>query len=194
MSAEAQQLVDTGYKATQAALKIINDLLNAAQIEEGRFGFQFQDVNLVEFLDKILAEVLTIAQEYKISVYFDRPPEKEVLVNADPSRLAMVVSNLVDNAIRYNVPGGEVTVGLETKDGQAQVSVKDTGVGIKEEDLNKLFGKFFRGENIQKSVPTGSGLGLYIVKNIIEAHKGKVWAESVPNRGSKFYFTLPLKS
>ncbi len=193
LDTEAQQLIDTGYKAVQAALKIINDLLNAAQIEEGRFGFQFQDVNLVEFLDQVLAGALPAAKESKINIYFDRPEENEVIISADSNRLAMAVTNLIDNAIKYNVSGGEVTVKLEVKDSQAQVSVKDTGVGVKEEDIAKLFSKFFRGENIKKTVPTGSGLGLYIAKNIIEAHKGKVWVESVPNRGSTFYFSIPLK-
>jgi len=185
-------LLTSGAKASEVLLKIINDLLNVSQIEEGRFGYQFQEIDLVEFLDKLLAEFLPIAKEAKINLYFDRPLEKAV-VSADPARLGMAIANLLDNAIKYNVDNGEVIVKLETKDGQALVSIKDTGVGITKDNLEKLFTKFFRGENIQRTVPTGSGLGLYITKNIIEAHKGKIWAESVPNRGSTFYFTLPLK-
>ena len=193
LTENAKGLIDTGVKASQVLLKIINDLLNVAQIEEGRFGYQFQEIDLVEFLDKLLADFLPIAKEAKINLFFDRPPEK-VSVAADPARLAMAVSNLIDNALKYNVVNGEVIVKLEAKDGQALVSIKDTGVGITKDNLEKLFTKFFRGENVQRAASTGSGLGLFITKNIIEAHKGKVWAESVPNRGSTFYFSIPLKN
>src|SRR3989344_4833163 len=100
-------MVNVGYKASQNLLKIINDLLNVSQLEEGKFGYQFQKINLVEFLDKLLSDALIVAKEYKVNVYFERPQEKEMLVSADPTRLGLAFSNLIDNAIKYNVEAGQ---------------------------------------------------------------------------------------
>jgi len=105
----------------------------------------------------------------------------------------MVLFNILDNALRYNIQNGEVVVAVERLSGQpfVQVSVKDTGVGIPAGEMKKLFGKFFRAENVVKMVPEGSGLGLNIAKNIIKRHGGQIWAESEIGRGSTFYFTIP---
>lgn len=188
----SKEAVGIGYKTSQGLLKTINDLLNVAQLEEGKFGYQFQNVNLVEFLDKLLADALLIAKEYKVNLYFERPAEKEIAVSVDSQKLGLAVSNLVDNAIKYNVPNGQVTVSVIKKDDAVEISVKDTGVGIPEEDLPNLFTKFFRAKNVAKFSVSGSGLGLYLVKNIIKEHGGDVWVESVIDRGSTFYFTLPF--
>ncbi len=105
----------------------------------------------------------------------------------------MVFSNLIETAIKYNVENGEVIVGVERVEGQphVKVSVKDTGIGIPADQMDKLFTKFFRAENVVKVVTDGTGLGLYIVKNIVKRHGGEIWAESEINRGSTFSFTLP---
>lgn len=194
LGASSRELITVGYKASRNLAKVINDLLNVTQIEEGKFGFQFQEVDLVGFLDKLLAEATIVAKVYQVSVYFEHSQDKEVRVFIDPTLLGSAISNLIDNAIKYNVPNGQVTVIIEREDGVVQVAVKDTGVGIPEEDLPKLFTRFFRATNVAKFSVDGSGLGLYIVKNIITEHGGKIWAESVLNRGSTFYFTLPIKS
>jgi signal transduction histidine kinase len=188
----AKEMIVAGYQASQNLLKIVNDLLNVAQVEEGRFGYQLQESNLVEFLDKLLLEALPVAKQYGIALYFERPPEAKLMVSIDRAKLALVVSNLVDNAIKYNVPDGQIVVTLAKKDNMAEVAVKDTGVGIAKEDLPQLFTKFFRSKTTAKLSIVGSGLGLYLAKNIITEHKGKIWVESVIDRGSTFYFTLPL--
>ncbi len=193
LNVSSREAVNIGYKTSQGLLKIINDLLNVAQLEEGRFDYQFQNINLIDFLDKLLAEASPIAGEYKVNLYFERPPEKEITVSADSAKLGLAISNLIDNAIKYNVSGGRITVGVSKKNNSVQVSVKDTGIGISEDDLPNLFSKFFRAKNVEKFVVGGSGLGLYLVKNIIEEHGGNVWVESVLDRGSTFYFTLPLE-
>jgi len=194
LGANSKELVTVGHKAAKNLSKVVNDLLNVTQIEEGKFGYQFQEINLIEFLDKLLAEATPVAKAYQVSVYFKRPQDQEVKVFVDPVRLGLAISNLVDNAIKYNIPNGQVTVTVGKKDGVVEVAVQDTGVGIPEEDLSKLFTKFFRSTNVAKFSVEGSGLGLYIVKNIIAEHGGKIWAESVINRGSTFYFTLPIKA
>ena len=190
-----KELVITGGQAANKLLETVDGLLNVAKIEEGKFGYQFEQINLAEFLEKLLQQSLVIAQEYKVNVYFDKPKE-EISLMADSQKLGVVVATLIDNAIKYNVPNGQVVVKLERLVDQpfVQVSVKDTGVGIPPEEIDKLFTKFFRAKNVLQFKTEGSGLGLYIAKNIVKRHGGEIWAESVLNRGSTFYFTLPTDS
>ncbi|MBI2623317.1 MAG: PAS domain-containing protein [Candidatus Liptonbacteria bacterium] len=185
-------LIDGAFEGSETLLKIIDDLLGIAKIEEGRFGYAFVNVDLVAFLDKLLGQILPAASHAGVSLYFNKPEKVFPPVIADPQKLAMAVSNLVENAIRYNVKNGTVTVGLAevTNEPFVEVAVKDTGIGIPPEDVKKLFTKFFRADNALKLQTEGSGLGLFIVKNIVQAHGGKIWAESELERGTTFHFTL----
>lgn len=192
ISLESQETIRIGSLAGKSLLKIIDDLLNIAQIEKGGLDYNFQQINLIEFLDKLLAEADAIAKEYNVKVYLERP-SNNILVWADAAKLSIAVSNLIDNAIKYNIANGEVAVRIEAMGDFFQVSVKDNGIGITESELKNLFNKFFRGANIAQTKVAGSGLGLYIAKKIIERHGGKIWAESVVNRGTTFYFTLPTE-
>jgi signal transduction histidine kinase len=139
----------------------------------------------------LLSEEQSVASSYKINLYFDRPKD-EINLYFDPEKLALAITNLVDNAIKYNVPNGSVTVSVKRLPNEPfiLVSVKDTGLGIPSEAMDKLFTKFFRAENAVKFSTEGSGLGLYLVKNIINRHGGRIWAESEVNRGTTFYFTI----
>ena len=133
-----------------------------------------------------------MAKAYNVSVFFEKP-DQPIIVTFDEQKLGIAISNLIDNALKYNVPKGSVTVNLRLVLNQpyAEVSIKDTGVGIPPEDIKKLFTKFFRAENVMQFETEGSGLGLFVVKNIIERHGGKIWVESELNRGTTFHFTLP---
>ena len=128
-------------------------------------------------------------------VRFAPPADGPYEVTVDIQKLGISVSNLIDNAIRYNVPNGEVIITIERQSPKkmALVTVRDMGVGMSPEVLERLFTKFFRAENVKKFRPDGSGLGLYIAKNIIAAHGGEIWAQSELGKGSVFYFTLPLE-
>ncbi len=188
-----KEVVTSGLTASQKLLKIVNDLLDVAKIEEGRFGYEFDNANLVEFLAGILENANIVAKQYGVSLYFDRGGESSLVVHIDASKLGLALSNLIDNAIKYNVKNGSVTVSLARVPNQpyVQVSIEDTGVGIPPEAMQKLFTKFFRAENVMKFQTEGSGLGLYITKNIINRHGGTIWAESTLGRGTKFFLTLP---
>ena len=166
------------------------------KIEEGKFGYKFEQVNLIEFLNDVLTEVLPQAKRAGIKIYFDRPEDELPKVYINRDKMLMVVYNFLDNAIRYNVENGEVRVKIEQVKGEPfiEVSVKDTGIGVPTGEINKLFSKFYRAENAVKFQTEGSGLGLYINKNIILAHGGKLWAESELNRGTTFHFTLPTST
>jgi signal transduction histidine kinase len=188
-----KEIVETGLRAASEVLRNVNDLLDASKIEEGKFGYNFESVDIASFIEEALANVKDLARQAAVKVYFQKPAEGTITLNVDVQKLSMAFANLLDNAIKYNVQNGEVAVSVEKlKDKPfVQVSVKDTGLGMSSLDVEKLFTKFFRAENAVKSAPGGIGLGLYITKNIIKRHGGDIWAESELNRGTTFYFTLP---
>lgn len=187
-----KQIIETGLQAASHALKIVNDLLDVSKMEEGRYGYNFKKINLIDFVEGAIKKSEEIAIPASIKIYLKKPAES-IEVNIDVQKMEIALLNLLDNATRYNVKNGEVIVSIEKLGDKShvQISVKDTGIGISKEDIKKIFTKFFRAENAVKAVPSGSGLGLYIAKNIIKRHGGDIWVESELNRGSIFYFTLP---
>jgi len=190
LTAEQKDLIKETYANIQRLTKMVSDLLDVSKIEEGQFGYKFEDVNLTDFAGEILSSANLPAKEYGVKLYFDKP-EAPIMIKADTSKLGLVFSNLLDNAIKYNVENGEVILKIEKLADKpyVQISVKDTGLGIPPDEINNLFSKFYRGKNVLNMI--GSGLGLYIAKNIIRRHGGEIWAESTIGRGTTFYFTLP---
>lgn len=193
LSESLKEIVENGFRATSEVLRNVNDLLDASKIEEGKFGYNFENIDIVSFIEETLANVKDLARQAGVKVYFQKPAEESIMLSVDVQKLGMAISNLLDNAIKYNVQNGEVVVGLERLKDKPflQISVKDTGLGMLPQDVEKLFTKFFRAENAVKSAPGGIGLGLYIIRNIIRRHGGDIRAESEINRGTTFYFTLP---
>ena len=191
LKAEQNELVNKAYAATQQLIKIVGDLLDVSKIEEGKFGYKLENTNLIEFISDILSSVNLSAKEYGIKIYFEKPTEP-IVVRIDPQKLSLVLDNLLDNAIKYNTENGEVILKINKIPDKpfVQIGIKDTGVGIPAEEINKLFTRFYRGSNVANNT-TGTGLGLYIARNIVRRHGGEIWAESTLGRGSAFYFTLP---
>ena len=194
-SPELRQIAQEGLQVAERALKITNDLLDVSKIEDGRFGYAPQNINVFDLMSTITKEMGPAAKQYSIEL-INATKENNIGVYADGNSIGMVLMNLVDNAIKYNIKNGKVTILAEkTADGKfARISVSDTGVGIPDEDKEKLFEKLHRGSNAVQMEPNGSGLGLYIAKNIIERNGGKIGVESVLNRGSTFWFMLPVSS
>jgi len=141
LNAEQKQLVDNALMTAVKLTKTVNDLLDVSKIEEGRFGYEFQNINIIGFIEEIIEGVKDLAKQFKVKVSFEKPNEESIMVMADPQKLSIVISNLLDNAIRYNVENGEVKIGIERiKDGPyIKITVKDTGIGIPEGEINKLF-------------------------------------------------------
>ncbi len=187
-----KELLDTASGAVTRLLKVVNDLLDIAKIEEGKFGYQFQEIDVGKFLEEELQNAAPIAKQYQVKLYFEKPAEP-LKFTADQSKLGLAISNLLDNAIKYNIANGEVSVTVKKLEGKPylEIIIKDTGIGIPSEATDKVFKKFFRGENATKIAVEGSGLGLYIAKNIVRRHGGDIRAESTLNRGTSVYITLP---
>ncbi len=193
ISAEQKTVLEDSLRATERLVKLTDDLLDVAKIEEGKFGYQFEKTDIVVFIQEMLGQMEALAKEKSVRLSFYQPEEPPPPLMIDRQRLSLVFQNLLANAIKYNVEKGEVRVRLEVlKDKPyVQVSIEDTGVGIPEKDFSRIFSKFFRGENILHLEPEGSGLGLYISRNVIKRHGGEIWFKSVEKRGTTFYFALP---
>ena len=189
---DKNEILLTGQKAARKLSSIVNDFLNLAKIEEGRFGYNFEEADLVDFIAIVVDEGQPIAQQNGINLFYERPQEG-ISATFDKQKIGIVLSNLIDNAIKYNVKNGQVVVSLrkKTDESMVEIAISDTGVGIKPEDVQKLFTKFFRSDTTVKMDTTGSGIGLYIARNIVRQHGGTIWAESTLGRGTTFTFTLP---
>ncbi len=179
--------------AARDLLRRIDELLIVAKMDEGHVGYNFEEANIVDFIGNILGDVVPQARMAGIKIYFDRPSDELPRVMIDPAQLSIAVVNIIENAIRYNVANGEVIVKAEKKDDAPfiAVSVRDTGIGIPAESMEKVFTKFFRADNAVKSQTEGSGLGLYIAKSIVAAHGGAMTVASEVDRGTIVTFTIP---
>lgn len=187
-----RDLLQRNLETTDKILRLANDLLDTMNIESGKFGYDFIQSDLIDLINKLLVDYLPLADQHKIKIYFESPADGLAPFKFDPMRIKIVMQNLLENALRYNVENGQIVIKVEKKPPYVEVSVTDTGIGIPKDDLPKLFTKFFRAKNVLKYETEGTGLGLYLTKNIVEAHGGKIWVESIENRGTTFHFTLPI--
>lgn len=190
---EVGTLLSDSLSLVDRCLKIVNDFLDAAKMEEGKFGFTYETTDLVAFLETLVTTIAPIATQYAVTVYFNHEGIATLPLPMDPSRLGTAFLNLLDNAVRYNVKGGKVTITLTAGPTHATVGVSDTGIGIPKGEERKLFQKLERGSNAIQVEPNGSGLGLYIAKNIVEGHGGTIEVASEAERGTTFTVALPLK-
>ncbi len=188
---EQTEFLEKTYDSNERMISLINDLLNVTRIEEGRYLHKivfawFEDL-VKEVIDNRKAEI----ERRSIKFQFEKPEKKIPKVKVDMEKMKLAISNLLDNAIRYTLPEGKVKVSLKYEEKKIKFSVEDSGIGIPKDQQKRLFTKFFRGANAVRIETEGSGLGLFIAKNIIEAHGGEVWFESEENKGSIFGFILP---
>lgn len=171
--------------------RLINDLLDVARIDQGKLILKRQNFNLVKLAKEILDESIIAYEMRHIAVSFDTE-EGLPDVFGDSEKVRLALDNLISNAFKYTTSGGKIRVGLFKKGENIVFEVDDNGVGIPEEQLARVFEKFFRSDNAIKYQTEGTGLGLYISKNIIEQLGGRIWFQSIENVGSKFSFSLPV--
>lgn len=172
--------------------RLIDDLLALSQIESQAVPLKLSVVELKPLVESVAASLQPGIGQRRLSVTVDMP--HGLLARADPDRLRQVLANLLDNAVKYNKDGGTVRIVAARHDGWIKVTVADSGVGIPEQDLPRIFERFYRVDKARSRELGGTGLGLSIVKHIVEAHGGSVSVESEPDRGSRFFFTVPHAS
>lgn len=168
---------------------LINDLLDASRIEAGRLALHPETTRLDSLVEHVLQAMETHRGDH--TVHYERP-HAPVQVRADPYRLEQVIANLVENAFKYSPDGGTIRVELRTRGELALLSVSDPGIGIPPDQQRLLFDRYFRARNVSARSYGGLGLGLYISRDIVERHGGRIWVESEVGRGSTFHVALPL--
>ena len=194
MTAEQLGYVKTIDQSNQRMIKLVNDLLDISRVESGRMQVKPQQINLVELVKNTIEDNKPLALSKKINISF-KYEEEIPLLFVDPKRMGIAIENLLSNSIKYisKPDNGQITVDLYKQGDKIILSVGDNGVGIPKRDQKKIFKKFFRADNTMKLKTSGTGLGLFISKAIIESHKGKMWFVSKEGEGTTFYINLPVK-
>jgi signal transduction histidine kinase len=188
---ERNTLIDTAINALARQNMIVGDLIEATDIaEETRKKLNLKPMDLKPALNQIIEEfeLLLEKEEVKVKIQMQKGLPK---VKASPDKLGHILRNLISNAIKFNGIGGSITIKAAEKKGFVETCVSDTGVGIPEDRLGKIFGRLYQGDASSTREHGGTGLGLAIVKELVEAHRGKITVKSTPKKGSTFCFTLP---
>lgn len=177
------------HKEATRLTELINDFLDLQRIESGKQTYHFEELALEPLFREIVAVFMNNTDRHTFQLEISEPLAK---VHADGARIRQVLANLLSNALKFSPQGGRIRIGAHQGQGNVTIWVADEGIGIPSEAMPKLFSKFFRVDNRETRTIGGTGLGLALVKDTIEAHGGQVWVESVPGHGSTFSFTLPL--
>src|SRR5881296_115534 len=175
------------YRQTGKLARLVDELLDVSRIQTGRIEFRYGDVDLSELASEVATRMQLTTTAHEISVRRD----SENVVTADRDHLEQVLNNLVTNAIKYSPAGGAITIEVRPDDEGVRLSVTDQGIGIQQQELDAIFGLFYRSPDRAARDAAGMGLGLYISREIIARHGGRIWAESANERGSTFHVVLP---
>jgi signal transduction histidine kinase len=170
--------------------KLIEDLLDISKIESGYVEIKYSLIDISQLIKEIL-DFIKVTKEISIQT---KIPADLSEITADRDKLRQVLNNLISNAVKFNKPGGEIIVSAKEKNKEIEISVKDEGPGIEKGEQDKIFNKFYISKNSEIRKKRGSGLGLTIIKRIVEMHKGKIWVESEVGKGSVFSFSIPKKT
>ncbi len=193
ISKDQKDLLGKTFQTNERMIKLVNDLLNVSKIEEGRYLYQPKTIDMERLIKQICASSQEMTEKKKIdlAVEIDGNKDKKT-IKADEEKITLAIKNLLDNAISYTEEKGKVTIKLSKEKDKIHVSVSDTGVGIPAKQQDRVFSKFFRGSNVVKMETDGTGLGLFIAKNIIEAHGGTISFKSKEGEGTTFFIVLPV--
>lgn len=193
LTEEQREFIEKTYQSNERMIDLINDLLDVTRIEEGKYLFKPAMSNLEPVVQFVINSYEEEIKKKSLKLVFNKPKKELPKVMLDVEKIRLAIQNLIDNAIRYTLPGGKLTIILGHNKKEIEASFNDTGIGIPKDQQGRIFEKFFRTANVKRLDNEGSGLGLFIAKNIIEAHGGRIWFESEEGKGTTFHFTIPIK-
>lgn len=203
ISKEQKGIIKKIMQRNEEMVSLIDGLLEISRNSDGEYLFNPVPTDIASVVQSLINFYQEEIKNKKIRLEFQKPTIKLPEIVLDKEKIKLAIQNVIDNAIKYTPEGGEIKILLFLRDGKMQLEVKDSGIGIPEDQKEKIFTKFFRADNARLKEKNGSGLGLFFVKNIIEQNHGKIWfsspagsalgGESVQNKGSAFYITLPLE-
>lgn len=192
LSPEQNGFIQKAYNSNERMLALVNDLLTLSHSEDAAISYDFKEIDILYMIEQIIFDFSGETNKKSIELIFIKPDTSIPLINCDESMMRVVFQNLIENAIKYSNSGQKVFVSLIKKEKEIMISVRDNGIGIKEEDKNSIFQKFYRAPNAQEKEVVGSGLGLYTTKSIVERHNGKIWFEDSIGGGTVFFVSLPI--
>jgi signal transduction histidine kinase len=185
-----QEHLEMVMRQIKRLTRLIDDLLDVSVIESGRLGFDWTTIDLSALLNDLSVRMQLFSSGHTIEIKPSEVGKYQVI--ADESRLEKLFSNLLVNAIKYSPQGSTITIDLVQEKDFYRVSVHDTGVGIPEDDKPFIFDLYYRGKEIDRKKYSGLGLGLYLSKQIVELHHGKIYFDSATGQGSTFFVELPI--
>ena len=189
---KAKAPLENVFKSSGRLIKLVNDLLSLSRIEAGKMKLDIREISIEEVIEDVIEELKIETDKKKLYLRFKKPKSSLSRIFIDKEKIRDVVLNIIDNAIRYTNSGG-IEVRVEPTGTDLDIIISDTGEGMTQEELLKLFESFSRGAAGTKEYTEGAGLGLYIAKRFVELHKGKIWAESEgKGKGSVFHLRLPV--
>jgi signal transduction histidine kinase len=168
---------------------LVNDILDLSRIEAGRIDLRHEEFAAIEAVSEVLSVTGPLGEAKKIQLHNEMPPM--LFAYGDRTRFKQILYNLLSNALKFTPTGGKVQVSAEPDYGQIRFAVSDTGIGIPREQQTAIFEEFTQVAPTTSGVKEGAGLGLTITKRIVELHGGRIWVESIPGEGSRFFFTMP---
>ncbi|MFA5089440.1 MAG: ATP-binding protein [Candidatus Omnitrophota bacterium] len=186
-----KEFISIIYQDSDRLANLINDLLDLSKIESGKMKMNFVPLDPVSAIKRAVTVIENQAKAKSIALKLDLPLDLP-RIKADETRFTQVMINLLDNAIKYSSEGGSATISVKVVNNALQIDISDTGIGISEKDLPRIFERFYRVDKARSRELGGTGLGLSIVKHIVSAHGSQVWVKSKLGLGSTFSFTIPL--
>lgn len=194
LNEDQKKLLKNGFAAITNTVNLVNDLLNVAHLEEGKYEFTFERQSLLPIAKQAIAGLKLVADEKKITLFSKMPASGLPDINMDGEKMGLALANIIDNAIKYTPVGGRIDFSISQERGLIKIVVQDSGIGIPKSQKGRLFTKFFRADNAVGVQTDGTGLGLYMVKKIIDRHNGKITVDSAEGKGSTFIITIPEQS
>lgn len=190
---ERKEMIKIIYDESQRMGRLVTDLLDLARMESGHMRLYKDSVPITPVIERITQKFVQVAKEKQVNLTFNSTIEDTLYLEMDEDRIEQVLTNLIDNAIRHTLVGGNVEVIVDRQLSFARIQVKDNGAGIPADDLQYVFERFYKADKARTRGKGGTGLGLAIAKNIVEAHKGRITVESEVDKGTTFTFYLPIE-
>lgn len=188
---EQKQYLEEIYRGNQRMVELVNALLNVSRLELGTFMVEPESLLITDLAAEVIKELKPLLDKKNVTLKTQFGPKLPKLM-LDRKLTTIILQNLLSNSVKYNKDNGLVDFTISTKDKFLEIKVKDTGLGVPKNQQEKIFEKLFRADNVRSTDTEGTGLGLYIVKSIVDNSGGKIWLESEENKGSTFYVHLPL--
>ncbi len=192
ISSEQESFIEKAYGSNERMITLVNDLLTLNHAEDITIPYKIKKVDLLSLVEQTVFEFSGETSKKRIDLILLKPDAPIPAINCDEEMIRVVLQNLIENAIKYSDVNDKVFVSLKQLGNDIEFSVHDTGIGIKPEDKDEIFKKFFRAGNAVEKDAIGSGLGLFTTKNIVERHNGKIWFETKEGSGTTFFVTLPI--